>query len=112
MQDRDFRLDGVGLSFGVEILNDMKFLRKLFDIVTEIREVFGQMQVAAESDTVNGTAQQRSSDAVPVAFCLRCRVSAFHESRRAAESYGEQIGMQPEFMHRNIYAGTEPCFKT
>ena len=92
-----------GSSAAVQRLQLPEFVRDLLDVILKIREILGQVQISAKTDSLHGHPQQRPAYPHPVFFSVRSRISALHKGRRTAQPDREQIGMQPDLMGRCIH---------
>ena len=86
-----------------------KLVGDLFNIVTEVRVILHQMEIAPKPDSIDLRTQQSPSHAVPVFLRIQRGVAALCKGGQAAKPYGKQIRMQPQLMGGNIHPCTEPC---
>ena len=81
-------LDAVGRGTLDVLVQFAELVADALDIVEELRELAGQLQVAAVADAVNGLAQDGAASGDPVLLGLAHRVAAL------VEGIGEEVGQE------------------
>ncbi len=81
-------LDAVGRRALDVLIQLTELVADALDIVEELRELAGQLQVAAVADAVNGLAQDGAAGGDPVLLGLAHRVAAL------VEGIGEEVGQE------------------
>ena len=89
-----------------------EFICQLLNIVTEIRMIFHQMQIASQPDTFCRLSYQRPAYADPVLFGIQCGIPALRECRGSSQAHRKQIRVEPQLMDRDISSCAEPCLIT
>ena len=107
MDDRDADRCCLRSARRVQRANPPEFIGDLRDAVHEIRETLREVQIAAEPDAVDRSAEQGAPHGHPVFARVERGIAALHERRRAAQSDREKIRVQAEFVDRDVDAGAE-----
>ena len=102
---------GVGRAVAVHLHNAAELDGHVLDGVVELREIEGQVQVAAQADAVHRLAQQCAADVLPVLQGVPGRIAAGREGRRAAQPYREQVGVEAQLMHGHLGIGAQPALE-
>jgi len=107
MQDGNAGTQGAGGTRFVEVANGAKFVGNLFDAIAETVKSLCEMEIAAQTDTVDFRPEEGPADMNPVIAGIACRIPALHERGETAQPNGEKIGMEAEFMDGDIHAGAQ-----
>ena len=70
-----------------------------------------QVEISAQADAVHTLPRQGPADMEPVGHGIPFRMAALREGGQAAQPHGEQVGMEPELMHRDVCTGAQAAFK-